>query len=208
MSPLSPPEAFTRPGAHWRIEHFLGNDLVETLLSYVEANQSAFVPTTVTNTKGMCVNPNKRVSLGLRDFGVLRDALEERFRAVMNEAVETLRLKPFGLKRLEMELVAHGDGAFFHTHIDTQTGAADDKSFRALSAVLYFHTLPKGYQGGELRIHSLVPATEGGRFIDIIPGRDTLLLFPAWLPHEVLPVSCDSGDFMDSRFAINCWFRR
>jgi Rps23 Pro-64 3,4-dihydroxylase Tpa1-like proline 4-hydroxylase len=43
-------------------------------------------------------------------------------------------------------------------------------------------------------------------FHDVEPLHNSLVVFPAWLPHEVLKVSCPSGRFADSRFAINCWF--
>jgi SM-20-related protein len=45
----------------------------------------------------------------------------------------------------------------------------------------------------------------GQTFIDIEPVHNSLLVFPSWAPHEVMPVSCPSQRFMDSRFAINCW---
>jgi Rps23 Pro-64 3,4-dihydroxylase Tpa1-like proline 4-hydroxylase len=32
--------------------------------------------------------------------------------------------------------------------------------------------------------------------------------FPSWAPHEVMPISCPSKRFTDSRFAINYWVYR
>jgi Rps23 Pro-64 3,4-dihydroxylase Tpa1-like proline 4-hydroxylase len=74
-----------------------------------------------------------------------------------------------------------------------------------ISAVYYFHTLPKAFSGGALRLHSLAASGKLGTFVDVEPDCDTLIFFPSWFPHEVLPVHCPSGRFMDSRFAINCW---
>jgi Rps23 Pro-64 3,4-dihydroxylase Tpa1-like proline 4-hydroxylase len=59
-----------------------------------------------------------------------------------------------------------------------------------------------------LRIYAFADEKETGAFVDIEPTNDTLVFFPSWFPHEVLPVACPSGRFEDSRFAINCWVRR
>jgi hypothetical protein len=48
----------------------------------------------------------------------------------------------------------------------------------------------------------------GDTFVEVEPNNDMLVFFPAWFPHEVMPVECLSGRFEDSRFAINCWIHR
>jgi Rps23 Pro-64 3,4-dihydroxylase Tpa1-like proline 4-hydroxylase len=192
---------------YYIVQDFLGNDLIERLLAYAQARETEFVPTSVGNTVGR-IDPEIRVSRVLWDFGILRDELDARFRAAMPQAIANLRLAPFDLARCEIELVAHGDGAFYQRHIDTATGMPDAKTQRALTCVLYFHALPKSYSGGQLRLYSFSLPEAEGSFVDIQPERDQLVLFPAWAPHEVLPVSCPSGAFAHSRFAINCWYRR
>ena len=62
--------------------------------------------------------------------------------------------------------------------------------------------------GGVLRIYSFTDNNDTGSFVDIELTNDSLVFFPSWLTHEVLPVTCPSGRFEDSRFAINCWVRR
>ena len=73
-----------------------------------------------------------------------------------------------------------------------------------LSGVYYFNAEPKAFTGGALRLHA-IGGKNGENFVDIEPVRNGLLVFPAWAPHEVLPVSCPSKRFINSRFAINCW---
>lgn len=204
MSTAPALRAFESPAPHRVIRNFLGPDLIGQLLAHAEANRDAFTPTRV---EGAGVDPESRVSRGLRDLGPLQGELEARFLAVMDPTVADLRLSSFDLDRLEIELVAHGDGAFYRRHIDTRTGPSDKTTDRVLTGVLYFHTEPKNYSGGELRLHSILPPGQGGRFLDIIPERGMLLLFPSWALHEVRPVACPSGAFMDQRFAINCWYR-
>jgi SM-20-related protein len=85
---------------------------------------------------------------------------------------------------------------------------SNDKKFvvrRVVSAVYYFHRLPKSFSGGALRVYPLAGREKSNTFVEIEPVNDTLVFFPWWFPHEVLPVVCPSGQFEDSRFAVNCW---
>jgi len=199
---------FEEPAPYRRIEGFMGPAMVERLLDLAQEREGDFVPTRVGNGTDGAVNPAIRSSLLLRDFGGLRAELEARFAAVLDAAVRDLRLSPIRLHSLELELVAHNEGAFYSEHIDTFTGQSDIGKDRALSGVYYFHRHPKGFSGGDLRLHAIAPAADGmRRFTDIPPDPDTFVLFPSWAPHEVMKVSCPSGAFPDSRFAVNCWYR-
>lgn len=182
--------------------------MVEQLLQYAQAHEAAFVPTRVGPTGMRKIAENMRISRVLSDMGPWRDALEERFRAVMDDAAHALGLGAIDLAMVELELVAHGDGAFYTRHVDTSTTQINARSDRVLTGVYYFHRHPRGFSGGELRLHSIRPVEQGGQFVDIVPERDMLLLFPSWAPHEVRPISCPSGEFAHSRFAINCWYRQ
>ncbi len=200
--------AFETPAPHHRIEGFLGPDMVGKLLALALDREKDFVPTQVGNGAKGRIDPAIRESLLLRDFGDLRAELEARFGAALDVATRVLRLSPVRLHRLELELVAHNAGAFYHEHIDTFTGRSDGESERALTGVYYFHRQPKGFSGGDLRLHAIAPMADGTRrFNDIPPDQDTFVLFPAWVPHEVRPVICPSRAFADSRFAVNCWYR-
>jgi len=199
---------FARIAPHRSIRGFLGDELVEQLLQYAQDRERAFTPTRVGSTGMRKVAEDVRISLVLHDLGPWRDVLEERFRAVMDDAAHALGLGSIDLAVMELELVAHGDGAFYKRHVDTSTMQINARSDRVLTGVYYFHRLPRAFDGGELRLHSIAPVEQGGRFVDIAPERDMLLLFPSWAPHEVRPISCPSGVFTQSRFAINCWYRQ
>lgn len=203
MSHVETSTPFDRIPPYRIIDGFLGEELIERLLEFAQSREADFVPTTVGKHEGR-PNPEVRVSRVLRDFGALLPEIEARFKEPMQQAVKDLRISPFDLAKCEIELVAHNDGAFYKRHIDTQTGIPDAKSQRTLTGVLYFHLLQKKFSGGEFRLFSL----NYQNFIDIEPEMDRLVLFPSWAPHEVMPVSCPSGKFEHSRFAINCWYRR
>jgi Rps23 Pro-64 3,4-dihydroxylase Tpa1-like proline 4-hydroxylase len=114
-------------------------------------------------------------------------------------------------------MVAYGDGAHFAAHTDIPIGtdhrdhgARFGKFDRLLSGVYYFHAEPKGFTGGELRLFRFGSdaAAEPGDWMDIPPEQNSLVVFPSWVRHQVLPVHCPSDAFSDSRFAVNCWMCR
>lgn len=207
MDTNAPMNAFQAPAPYRIVRNFLGDELIERLLAHALASREDFAPTRVGGKTGR-EDREIRISLVLRKLGPLKDELKARFRAIADWSVAEFRLSPFDLDSMEIELVAHGDGAFYARHIDTATGDPELTSDRVLTGVLYFHALPRRFGGGELRMHSILPPEQGGRHEDIEMERDMLLLFPSWAPHEVRPVSCPSGDFADHRFAINCWYRK
>jgi SM-20-related protein len=193
--------------SHLVREGFLGVDMVSALLDHAAENESRFADSTVGNTANERVNPAIRVSSILWDFGPLKKEIKSRFKAALPDALENLGMPAFELYRTELELVAHANGAFYNRHIDTAIDR-DDTSVRVLTAVYYFHAEPKRFTGGNLRLLPLRYSAEEANHLDIEPANDRLLLFPSWVPHRVMPVVSDSTDFRDSRFAINCWYRK
>jgi SM-20-related protein len=200
----------TAPRANLRImlphavrRNFLPEETVAALLEYAVLHEADFVPTKIGRAK---FDPTFRVSAQLRQLGVFRQTIESKILAILPSLIDELRVTRFQVGHLGTELVAHGDGAFYKRHVDTRTAPDRDVSrSRVLSAVYYFYTEPKAFSGGALRLHGI---GDGGDFVDIEPVRNSLLVFPAWAPHEVMPVHCPSRRFVDSRFAINCWIHR
>jgi hypothetical protein len=189
------------------LRDFLDEASVTGLLDHAISRQTRFTPTGVGSAPGgALIDPSVRISTGLRDLGSFGPLLRARILGLLPTLVETLRVQPVEDPRLETQLVAHGDGAFYRQHIDTQTASYQERDrIRILSGVYYFHAEPKAFTGGALRLYA-IGGREGANFIDVEPARNTLLVFLSWAPHEVLPVSCPSKAFADSRFAINCWF--
>jgi Rps23 Pro-64 3,4-dihydroxylase Tpa1-like proline 4-hydroxylase len=183
------------------LEGFLDAAEVERLLDYVAGREAAFTGAQVGDKQATRLDPAVRVSTSIDDLGEFRALLRDRLKGMAQALTAELKLSPFATARVELELVAHGDGAFYKRHIDTQT-ATERSHIRVLSGVYYFHRQPKGFAGGALRLYAI---GDPARFVDIEPAHNTLVAFPSWAPHEVRPVSCPSGQFMDSRFAINCW---
>lgn len=201
-APVSSAKSIMPP--HLVLRDFLDEATVGGLLDYAQAHQSDFAPTKLGSK---AVNPSFRVSVGLSDLGKYRQALKTRILDLVPRLIAELQVTPFESPKLETELVAHGDGAFYKRHIDTQTARYDDISqIRVLSGVYYFHAEPRGFEGGALRLFAI--GADPAPYIDIEPVRNSFLVFPSWAPHEVRPVICPSHKFIDSRFAINCWIHR
>jgi SM-20-related protein len=180
---------------HGCIRNWLGREAVERLLAYAEANEHLFKDSEL--AKGL--DRTRRISRKLELGGDHKNEIVAKVQESLPVILETLRVKPF-IPKFEVELVAHGDGAFFALHYDTITYRR-----RIISAVYYFHAMPKTFSGGVLRLHSMAAIKQQGTFIDIPPECDTLVFFSSIFPHEVLPIKLPSARFLDSRFAINIW---
>ena len=189
---------------HLRITDFLDAQSHAALLDWTLANAARFVPAQLA---GGLIKPEARRALVLRDLGPIAEVLEHRLREAAPRWTAALRSTPFETSEVELELAAHNDGAHFTLHSDTYARDEVARGDRMLSAVYYFHRQPRGFDGGALRLHRL-GAKAGDAGLDIAPDDNSLVVFPSWGPHEVMPVRCPSGDFADSRFAVNCWIYR
>lgn len=186
---------------HAVIENFLDTALVARLLDHVAVHRDQFAPTTVRQPDGTRVDPASRISLGLEDLGPCLEPLQNRLRAAEPELRSRISMGAYDLQDIELQIAAHNDGGFFCRHSDSYKGWGIE---RVISGVFYFHREPCGFSGGMLRLYPLT----GTGHADIAPLHNRLVVFPSFVQHEVMPVRCPSGDFMDSRFAVNCWFRK
>jgi len=185
---------------------FLDSVARASLLAWAMENEKKFEPSVVGG--GNKHDPSVRTSLFVRDFGPVKTVLHRRLLDLVPTLIRDLRVTPFEPSKVELELVANNDGAFFERHIDMHIGATRRASDRLLSAVYYFHAEPKAFSGGALRLYSFGTKEDKGSFADVQPEQNTLLVFPSWVSHQVLRVSCPSRRFSDSRFNVNCWVHR
>jgi SM-20-related protein len=198
IRPLPPYRVFTE---------FFDASFVDRLLEHALSNRSKFQSTTISNASEF--DPSIRISHKLDDLGTLRPEIENRLRSMASDLVADLHVTPFEPVRYEIEMVAHGDGAFYSTHVDTDIapGARTDMH-RMISGVYYFNADPKSFSGGALRLYSFGQFDANSRFIEIEPAHNSFVVFPSWVLHEVMPISCPTQKFKHSRFAINCWLWR
>jgi SM-20-related protein len=174
------------------------------LLAWAIENEAKFQPALIAEGTE---DPSQRLSLRVRDFGPLKAMFHQRVLDLVTTLIADLRVTPFEPSKLSLELVANNNGAFFTRHVDTYLGEVRKATDRALSVVYYFHVEPKAFSGGAFRLYGF-GTNDAGNFVDIEPDQNTLLAFPSWAWHEVLPVNCPSRRFSDSRFNVNCWVHR
>jgi SM-20-related protein len=204
---------------HAQLFNFLSAREHRKLLGWVLNHADAFAPATVVSGDQHELREKQRIALTTCDLGEVEELVELRLRSALGEVMELTGYHGSIPSSLELELAAHGNGAFYRPHLDIPVGqdrlplGAWEGEDRALSAVYYFHREPRRFSGGELRLHRIGSTskrgeTEPGSYVDIEPRNNTLVAFPSWALHEVRPVSCPSGDFKDYRFALNCWYCR
>ncbi len=187
------------------LDNFLAPPLVAVLLDHAIASETHFRQAKVEGAK---LDPQFRVAL---DCGSLPGPLGKAFEAaIFDRLAEIWRgvgIPPFPVVRTELSLAAHRDRAYYRKHIDTFTHDARsaEPSDRIVSGVFYFHRQPKAFTGGELAIHSIM-GTEVVQTIE--PRSNRLVVFPSFVPHEVMPVCLPGDQFADARFSINCWLHR
>jgi SM-20-related protein len=186
---------------HHVIRDWLGSETADRLLAYALANEQRFCPSEIGQGT---VDETIRRSRVTDDLGPFADLLKQKALGEVAGLYAALGMENVPIARVELELAAHGDGAFYGAHIDTETGRGlGGTRQRRLSLVYYFHRRPRRFGGGRLRLLGL----GGGPAVDIEPLHDRLLAFPSFASHEVEPVSCPGGTFADSRFSVNIWLK-
>ena len=183
----------------------LGPPAVAALLDYVVLHRARFRLARPPDPADPGAVSGLGVYRGGSDFGrtgyiMPDDALTPELRRERSE----LRSWAAGRK---VEISSYGDGGLFAPHLDT-TDLPD--RVRILSCVYYFARSPGRFSGGELRLHGFPsPSGEGSApVVDVAPETDTLIAFPSWLVHQILPIRVPSATWADRRFAINCWIHR
>ena len=185
------------------------------LLDWVLASRDRFKPAKVMKGSANRTDATTRIALKLRDLGPMEATLREKLLAVLPRLVGEIGGRLPDEPSLELELTAYGDGAFFAAHRDIQIGPNRNAlgvrpgEDRLLSAVYYFHRVPKAFSGGALRLYRWGADSDlaGPKdWCDISPDQNSLIAFATWAFHEVRTVHCPSGAFEDSRFALNCWY--
>lgn len=185
----------------------------EALLEWAIANAGRFKPAGLDN---LGVDRKHRIAERLTDLGPHRPMIERRLKENLPDILRRTGSKPFEIEYFELEIAAHGDGAFFALHNDMPVGPGRKplggdgrgKQDRLVSAVYYFHRAPKRFSGGTLRLYRIGDREGTGDYVEFEPERNSLVVFPSWVRHEVRPVSCPGCGFEDYRFAVNAWLCR
>lgn len=199
---LSDPSIY--PSGYLQIENFLDQADLESLLKYVEQREVDFVSTTTSTGAA-----DYRKSIVLHHFPEFSELISQRIHQVMPEVLEEMEIPPFQVTQIECQLTAHNDGNYYKIHNDNGSG---ETATRELTYVYYFYREPKAFTGGELIIYD--SRIENNYYVRadsyqvVEPIQNSIVFFLSRYMHEVLPITCPSRKFKDSRFTINGWIRR
>lgn len=205
---MSATSSLDAPSPHLVLRSFLPVEGHQAILDWALANQASFAPSRVGSGK-LRTDFRSSATAKATDYP-WKTVFRQRVLGAVPELARGLGVAAFEVEQIQLSLIAYNDGDFYREHVDTEPsrdrGDVERVGDRVLSAVYYFHSEPKGYSGGALRLHAFNPASD--RFEDVVPQQNSLVAFASFARHEVRPVMCPSRRFEDSRFAINCWVRR
>jgi SM-20-related protein len=193
------------------VDGFLPEDVAARLLDDIVAAAPLFTQSRVGRPDNGAEVPGIRSSRRLPGrVGVELAPFRAAIAAQSARLCAAIGVQPFPVYHTECSVVAHGDGDYYRTHIDTSPtrGGPQPKHFRVVSCVYYLNREPKGFSGGALQVHALGLGDRRPAKVVIEPLHNRLAVFPAFIPHEVRTIDCPSGRFEDSRFSINCWLHR
>jgi len=185
------------------IENFLTAAQCQSLLQYVRAQEHNFISTSNSDN-----DANYRRSMVLYTFPEFAELMTKRLNEITPFILTYLRLDSFSPSKVEIQLTLHNDGNYYKIHNDS---GSPDCANRVLTFVYYFYREPKQFSGGELVLYDSKIENNCyvavSTFKTVKPQNNSIVFFPSYYMHEVLPVSCPSQAFLDSRFTLNGWIR-
>jgi Rps23 Pro-64 3,4-dihydroxylase Tpa1-like proline 4-hydroxylase len=192
------------PSDFVQVQDFLSTVELEQLFEFVMKQENNFLPTTNSDN-----DPDYRRSMFLPIFEPFSELLINRVKAAVPQLINHFKVAPFHINYVEAQLTAHNDGNYYKVHNDN---GSSDTATRELSYVYYFNREPKAFFGGELSIYDSKIENNfyvaADSFQTVQPLNNSIVFFLSRYMHEVLPVSCPSQSFADSRFTINGWVRK
>jgi 2OG-Fe(II) oxygenase superfamily len=207
----TPPDRQLIAARYFRITDFFSPEDHRRVLDIVLAHENAFQESGIVGNDGG----------DLKDYGFRRsrtlsgavlesiwDLFDRRLRGILPHVRRELGLSWFPPGEVERQVTAHGGGGFFAPHVDTGHPLVAN---RRISCVYHFHSTPRRFTGGELRLYDtwVTPhkTTAAPTYTTLTPLDNSVVFFPSDAFHEVRPVNRETEEFADSRFAVTIWFR-
>jgi Rps23 Pro-64 3,4-dihydroxylase Tpa1-like proline 4-hydroxylase len=195
------------------LEEFFAPAELTALRAFAAAHEAGFVASEVLDDhQAGYLDQDVRRSRVLFDIAEIYPLVAERVLACFPWVMARLGQEPFHIRDIELQVTLSGDGEWFKAHRDSGHGAVGS---RTLTFVYYCHSEPRMFSGGELRMFGPVPENRDAddpqvqaQALTITPPQNSVVFFPSHYLHEVMPVSCPSGRFADSRLTFNGWLHR
>ena len=199
------PSTYALGAQYMQFDNFLAPEEHQSILEYALSTEPQFIASSTTDNR----NDYRKSKLVYHPEPHLIEYLTNRIHEVLPEVLQKLGLSPFNIARMDTQLTSSNDGEFYKIHDDNSSAPTATRQF---TYVYYFYREPKPFTGGELRIYNNKIEnhywTRGEGFKDVEPRNNSIVFFFSGYEHEVLPVSCPSKAFADSRFTLNGWISR
>jgi 2-oxoglutarate-Fe(II)-dependent oxygenase superfamily protein len=194
-----------------RMQDFLSAEEHQRVLDFAFAGEDGFGDSGVVDQHGRDQKDygfRKSRTLSGSPLDAIWPLFDQRLRRILAYVRKELGVRWFPLGDVERQLTAHSGGGFFAPHVDTGHSLTVT---RRISCVYYFHSSPRRFTGGELKLYDSW-VTDGGSTAaptctTLTPIDNSIVFFPSDEFHEVCPVHLETDAFHDSRFAITIWFR-
>ena len=190
------------------LDEFLAPQELEELVSYTLQSEAEFQSSELVSPSGEpgMIDYDHRRSRVLMDLGKHEEIILDRIRGVLPRVLDQLGMEQFPVTQVEAQITASNDGDFFRAHSDD---SEEIIASRRITFVYFFHSEPRQFEGGELRLHDSQRECglqiSSGSYQSIVPQQNQIVFFPCSLLHEITPVECRSRAFADSRFTLNGW---
>jgi Rps23 Pro-64 3,4-dihydroxylase Tpa1-like proline 4-hydroxylase len=193
------------------LDEFLAPQELEELVSYTLQREAEFQSSELVSPSGEpgMIDYDHRRSRVLMDLGKHEEIILDRIRGVLPRVLDQLGIEQFPVTQVEAQITASNDGDFFRAHSDD---SEEIIASRRITFVYFFHSEPRPFEGGELRLHDSHPEgglqVSSGSYQTVVPQQNQIVFFPCSLLHEITPVECRSRAFADSRFTLNGWLHK
>jgi Rps23 Pro-64 3,4-dihydroxylase Tpa1-like proline 4-hydroxylase len=193
------------------LDEFLAPQELEELVSYTLQREAEFQSSELVSSSGEpgMIDHDHRRSRVLMDLGKHEEIILDRIRGVLPRVLDQLGIEQFPVTQVESQITASNDGDFFRAHSDD---SEEIIASRRITFVYFFHSEPRPFEGGELRLHDSHREGElqvsSGSYQIVVPQQNQIVSFPCSLLHEITPVECRSRAFADSRFTLNGWLHK
>ena len=192
------------------IDDFLSEEQAQAILQECLDLQKIYLPARVfdgphTTKWDPAYRSNDAVSLGkvFRNYPERSDVLrimKEKIwtpecRALWHEGYHVFDIINYSTWQ-EAVISRYGDGGFYKKHQDTRF---DHITYRLVTIVYYVSKADVPCDGGALLLW------QGDESLRVEPKRNSAVVFPSFMTHEVESVSVSNEDWEDGRFSINYW---
>jgi Rps23 Pro-64 3,4-dihydroxylase Tpa1-like proline 4-hydroxylase len=192
------------------LDEFLSAEELAGLLSFTLSRSRAFARSEVITYDGVrLIDGDSRRSRVLFDLGPFHFLFRTRLLTFLPYVLARLMVRSFAVSNVEIQLTGTNHNEFFRAHSDND---GTETRGRQLTFVYFFHSEPRRFGGGELRIFNTRSAREPSEpsapYRLVYPLQNQIVFFQSSYLHEILPVLCPSRRFADSRFTVNGWYHR